>query len=255
MIRITFLLLLSLVLHALNYPTPYNEKATRLFEARIQLEPLVFEPKFQQRVHAYQRHSDQVLGHFLPLNRKSTPAQVKAYRLALEGLQKEYDDLMLYLHQRLNSVMNADNYAIFLVIINAKNEADYKDPYQREKIYTYYHAHRDQNISSYLDERIKAEWDSIAPYYPKMHTNYAALPDAYYREVILINTPLSPYGAKIKSFFNYHSVKYRELDYSSDPEAKKLFEKYKGSRIPMVIINNRVVEGYNEVEMDRLLRR
>jgi len=255
MIRIAFLLLFSLSLSALNYPKPYHDKASKLFDARVQLEPLVFEPKFQQLVHSYQRHSDKVLGHFLPLNKKSTPAQVKAYKLALEGLQKEYDALMLYLHQRLNSVMAANDYPIFLVIINAQNEADYKDPYQREKIYTYYHANRDQNISTYLDDRIKAEWNTIAPYYPKMHTNYAGLPNAYYREVTLINIPRSPYGAKIKSFFNYHRVKYRELDYSNDPEAKILFEKYKGKHIPMVIINNRVVEGYNEVEMDRLLRR
>ena len=255
MLKLLLLMLLSISLYALNYPTPYHDQASKLFEARVILDPLVYEVKFRDRVLSYQAHSDRVLGHFLPLNRISNPQLIKEYHIALDDLQKEYDALMLYLHQRLNGIIQAQQYETFLVIIDAKNEADYKDPYQREKIYTYYHANRHKKVSPYLDQRIKEEWTSIAPYYPKQHTNYAGLPDAYYRDVILINTPLSPYGAKIKSFFNYHHVKYSELNYESDEKAEELFEKYKGSRIPLLIINNRVVEGYNEFEMDKLLRR
>ena len=256
----TLLLLITFIftssLQAFSYPEPYQELGGPLFKARVQLDDLAYSAKFRPYILSYVVHSDHVLGHFKRIKVDSDPAQLKAYHKALLSLQSEYNTLALFLHKQLVQVISNNQYHIFLKIASTLSDEDYNNPYLREKVYTYYHANRHIEASCILDNRIKSEWDAIAPYFPKKSLfNYATTDNAYYREVVLITTPYSPYGTKIEGFFKQNNVKYTNYILNKDEEATQLFEKYNGRRIPMVIINNRVVEGYNEFEMDKLLRR
>jgi len=255
MLRILLITFLTLSLHAFSYPEPYQELGGPLFKARVQLDDLAYSPKYRPYILSYVVHSDHVLGHFKRLKAESDPAELQAYHKALLSLQSEYNALALFLHKQLTQVINNNQYHIFLKIASTLSDEDYNNPYLREKVYTYYHANRHIEASCILDNRIKSEWNAIAPYYPKKALfNYTTTDNAYYREVVLISTPYSPYATKIKAFFKKNNVTYISYDLNKDEEAAALFEKYKGTRIPMVIINNRVVEGYNEFEMDALLR-
>ncbi len=256
MLRIVFLTLFSLSLNAISYPVLYSEMAGPLYEARVEFDKLAYQAPLRHPVLTYVAHSDRVLGKYRLIKTTSDPIAKDDYYNALKELQKMHTDLKLFLHKHLTRTIQNNDYTLFLAIIKIENEEDYKSPYLREKIYTFYHAHRQESASCYLDERIKKEWDSIAPYYPSNGLfNYENTANAYYREVFLLSTSLSPYSAKVKEFLQDNNVKFTEKDIETSDEGQQLFERYKGKHIPMVIINNRVVEGYNEFEMDRLLRR
>ena len=255
MFKVLFLSLFSISLMAALYPEPYQEMAKPLFKARVSYDALLYHDTLRDRVYPYIVESDRVLGKYLPLDMDSPEAEKEAYLHDLKALEKQYRTLNIFLHRQLTQAIDNDDYPLFLALIRTNNDENFKDPYLREKIYTYYQANSARERSCILDTRIKQEWDVLAHYFPEHGlVNYANLGDAYYREVILITTEDSPYGAKVAAFFKKNRVKYKKYDLSSE-EGAALFNKYKGSRIPLVIINNRVVEGYNEFEMDRLLRR
>ena len=254
--RIIFLALFSFSLNAISYPELYSELAGPLYEARVELDDLVYQPSLRHPVLAYEAQSDRVLGKYRLIKAHSDPALKKEYLKALKQLQKTHKELKIFLQRQLKHAIETDQYPLFLAIVGTKSEEDYKDPYLREKIYTYYNAHRLEDSSCFLDTRIKKEWNSIAPYYPSNGlVNYEKTENAYYREVILLSTSLSPYSAKTRAFLKDNNVKFTEHDIETSDEGKQAFEHYKGTRVPLVVINNRVVEGYNEFEMDKLLRR
>lgn len=254
--RIIFLSLFSLSLYAIGYPKPYSTFAAPLFEARVKLDYLVSQPTLRHHILDYEAQSDRVLGEYRRIKYSSETALKKDYFKALQELKKSYDALFRHLHLQLTNAIEENNYTLFLAIIETQSEDDYKSPYLREKIYNYYSAHRQQGTSPYLDERIRKEWATIASYYPsKGLVNYANTDNAYYREVILLKTVFSPYSAKVREFLQDNNVKFKEYDIEESDEGRALFEQYKGKYIPLLIINNRVIEGYNEFEMDKLLRR
>ena len=256
MIRIVFLTLFTLSLNAIGYPALYSELSGPLYEDRVELDNLVYQSALRHPVLAYVAQSDRALGKYRRIKVHSDPAVKKEYLQALKQLDKTHKELKIFIQRVLKQAIETDQYSLFLAIIATKSEADYKDPYLREKIYTYYNAHRMEERSCFLDTRIKKEWDSIAPYHPsKGLVNYEKTDNAYYREVILLSTSLSPYSAKTRAFLKENNVKFTEHDIETSNEGRQAFEHYKGRRVPLVVINNRVVEGYNEFEMDRLLRR
>ena len=256
MLRTIFLTLFSLSLHAISYPVLYSELAGPLYEARVELDDLVYHAPLRHQVLAYEAQSDRTLGKYRLVKTDSDPGVKNDYHRALKKLQKMHNTLRVFLHKQLVKAIETDDYPAFLAIIGTKNEEDYKSPYLREKIYTYYHAHRQKGSSCYLDTRIKNEWDSIAPYYPSSGlVNYEKTENAYYREVLLLTTSLSPYSAKTRAFLKDNNVKFTEYDIETSDKGRQTFEHFKGRRVPLVVISNRVVEGYNEFEMDKLLRR
>jgi len=256
MLRIFVFSLFSLSLYAIGYPALYSETAAPLFKTRVQIDPLVSQASLRQHILKYEAHSDRVLGKYRRVKSSSSSTQKEAYRTALKGLEKSHSELKIYFKRQLKQSISTDNYTLFLALISIKSDTDYLDPYLREKIYTYYSAHRQQEYSCYLDRRMKKEWDTIASYYPSNGVvNYEKVGDAYYREVILLSTERSPYSAKVRGFLKDNNVKFTEHDIEKSEEGLEKFEHYKGTRIPLLVINNRVVEGYNEYEMDKLLRR
>lgn len=250
------LALFSVSLYAFHYPVPYSDLGGPLFKARVALDPLTAQPALRHRILAYVAHSDRVMGRYRLIKTGSGPALKKSYRLALLELQKEHQSLKKFLKKQLYEAIDSDNYPLFLAIINTQNEESFQNPYFRESIYNYYSAHRSEGISDYLDGRIQQEWKSIAAYYPeKGLVNYAALPEAYYREVTLLSTSHSPYSARTRAFLTKNRVKFVEYDIETTPEGEAMFARYQGTKVPLLVINNRVIEGYNEFEMDKLLRR
>ena len=255
MLKLVLLFMMSVSLFGAHYPTPFSDLAHPLFKTRVQLDPLTEVPTLRRVTLDYVHHSDRVLGHFYRIKMSSSTQEKKAYYQALMKLEEEHADLIAYTKSYIQTVMEDDNYPLFLKMVRTKSPIFYSDAYLREKVYTYYHANRAVEASCYLDTRIKNEWTDLAYFYPTKRLNYASTENAYYREVFLITTDTSPYGQKIKAFFKHNNVKYKTLNYEKDAEAKQLFKKFKGQGIPLLIINNRTLVGYNEKEMDRLLRR
>lgn len=255
MIKILLFTLFAFSLYAQHYPKPYKTMASPLFQARVSLDPLVYEDIFRQQVLEYQAESDKILGKYRLIKVSSNPTTLTRYRTALNTLQKRHHALLQSINKHLSLIIDLNNYPLFLSIFNSNYEFDLGNPYLREKVYTYYHAHRNEGSSLSLDKDILSEWDNIVYYSSnKPRTNYSRTENARYREVILINSEFSPYGKKVKTFFKKNHVKYKAYDIDKDDKGKEIFKKYHGNRIPLVIINGHSVEGYNALEMDKLLR-
>ena len=254
MLKIIFILLFSISLYALHYPKPFNKLATPLFQARIQFDSLVYQSIFRQQILIYQAESDRVLGRYRLIKVSDNFETLQRYYTDLKKLENSYHALVKHIFRHLPLIIDTNQYDIFLEIFNRKYTIDISNPYLREKVYTYYHAHRQEGISRYLDKAIAQDWEGTAHYYTKKHVNYANVGSAYHREVTLLTSKYSPYGHKVEGFFKKHHVKFVRYDIDESEKGKALFKQYKGKRIPLVIINNDVVEGYNEVKMDKYLR-
>ncbi len=255
MLRYLLLSLLALPLLATIYPAPFSALSHPLYKTRVTFDALAQLPSMRRVTLDYVVHSDRVLGHYMPIKMSSSKTEKQAYYRALLKLQEEQSDLVAYAKSRLGQIIDENNYHAFLIFVNTKSPVFYEDAYLREKIYTYYHAHRSEKVSPYLDQRIKEEWADLSYYYPKKPLfNYTSTDNAFYREVVLITTQHSPYGKKLHDFLTYGHVKFKELDLEKDEEAKELFKKYKGNGIPLLIINNNTLTGYNQLEVDKLLR-
>jgi len=72
-------------------------------------------------------------------------------------------------------------------------------------------------------------------------------------KVIVFTSTTCGWCNKLKAYLREKKVRFREVDVSRDADAaKELFRR--GHRgVPVVLINNRPVVGFNKQEIDRLL--
>lgn len=93
---------------------------------------------------------------------------------------------------------------------------------------------------------------SIAPRVPGWfkgdHTegDYAAyFPDPATR-VAVYGTPTCPYCRKVRAYLKERGIAFADYDLTSSPRAKEAYDKLKGVGVPLVLIGDRRIDGYNE---------
>lgn len=72
-------------------------------------------------------------------------------------------------------------------------------------------------------------------------------------EVVLYATDWCGYCRKTRDFFKENNITYTEYDIEKSAEAKKNYDQLKGRGIPVVVINGKVIDGYNPTVMEKLL--
>lgn len=77
----------------------------------------------------------------------------------------------------------------------------------------------------------------------EMHTN----------EVVLYATEWCGYCRKARDFFKENNIAYTEYDIEKSSEAKNNYDQLKGKGIPLVVINGKIIDGYNPGLMAKLL--
>ena len=73
-------------------------------------------------------------------------------------------------------------------------------------------------------------------------------------EVLLYATSWCPYCAKTREFFRMHGIRYTEYDIEQSTAAAKGYRRLNGNGVPVVVVGERVVHGYNPDEMAALLQ-
>ena len=74
------------------------------------------------------------------------------------------------------------------------------------------------------------------------------------KKVAIYTTPTWPYCHKAKEYLSQKGVAYTEHDVAVDKEkAKEMIEKSGQMGVPVVIVGNEVVIGFNQALLDRLL--
>lgn len=72
-------------------------------------------------------------------------------------------------------------------------------------------------------------------------------------EVVLYATDWCGYCRKARDFFKENNITYTEYDIEKSAEAKNSYDQLKGRGIPLVVINGKVIDGYNPGLMKKLL--
>lgn len=72
--------------------------------------------------------------------------------------------------------------------------------------------------------------------------------------IIVFSTPQCPWCTKVKQYLRQHDFRFRDVDISKDDKAAKDLVRRTGQMgVPVTLINNRPIVGFNKKEIDRLL--
>ncbi|MBT3233472.1 MAG: NrdH-redoxin [Calditrichaeota bacterium] len=72
--------------------------------------------------------------------------------------------------------------------------------------------------------------------------------------VIVFSTPTCSWCRKVKSYLKQHKVRFKEIDVSKDASAGRDMVRMSGqSGVPVTLIDNRPVIGFDKAQIDRLL--
>lgn len=66
------------------------------------------------------------------------------------------------------------------------------------------------------------------------------------KEVVMFSTKRCGYCHKAKAFFNKHGIRFTEIDINSSPEGRKRFKKLNGRGVPLILIGNQTIRGFNK---------
>lgn len=72
--------------------------------------------------------------------------------------------------------------------------------------------------------------------------------------VILFTTPTCSWCRTVKQYLRKHEIRFKEVDISRDERAARDMVRRSGQQgVPVTMINNRPVVGFNKNEINRLL--
>ena len=73
-------------------------------------------------------------------------------------------------------------------------------------------------------------------------------------EVALYATSWCPYCAKTREYFRMHGIHYTEYDIEHNAAAEKGYRRLRGNGVPLVVVGEQVIHGYNPEAMEDALR-
>ena len=74
------------------------------------------------------------------------------------------------------------------------------------------------------------------------------------RKVVIYSTPTCPYCKRAKDYLSRKGIPYTDINVAEDREkAKEMIQKSGQMGVPVIIINDEVVVGFNQTRLDKLL--
>jgi len=74
------------------------------------------------------------------------------------------------------------------------------------------------------------------------------------KRVVVYSTPACPWCARVKEYLSQKGVAYQEYDVASDRNAAlEMIEKTRQMGVPVTVIDDQFVVGFDQGELDRLL--
>ncbi len=74
------------------------------------------------------------------------------------------------------------------------------------------------------------------------------------KKVVIYSTPTCPYCKRAKEYLSRKGISYTDIDVAQDKEkAKEMTQKSGQMSVPVIIIDNEIVVGFNQVLLDKLL--
>ncbi len=74
------------------------------------------------------------------------------------------------------------------------------------------------------------------------------------KKVVIYSTPTCPYCKRAKDYLSRKGIHYTDIDVAQDREkAKEMTQKSGQMSVPVIIIGDEIVVGFNQVQLDKLL--
>lgn len=78
--------------------------------------------------------------------------------------------------------------------------------------------------------------------------------EARQKKVVIFTTPTCSWCRAAKTYLKQKKIRFKEVDVSRNPSAAKDLERVSGQRgVPVLLIGNRPVVGFDKPKIDRLL--
>ena len=74
------------------------------------------------------------------------------------------------------------------------------------------------------------------------------------KKVVIYSTPTCPYCKRAKEYLSRKGISYTDIDVAQDREkAREMTQKSGQMSVPVIIIGDEIVVGFNQVLLDKLL--
>ena len=74
------------------------------------------------------------------------------------------------------------------------------------------------------------------------------------KKVIVYSTPTCPYCKRVKDYLTQKGVSFTDYNVAENREkAKEMIDKSKQMGVPVIVVGNDVVVGFNQAKLDNLL--
>ncbi|MFC1897683.1 glutaredoxin family protein [Chloroflexota bacterium] len=74
------------------------------------------------------------------------------------------------------------------------------------------------------------------------------------KKVVIYSTHTCPYCKRAKDYLSRKGIRYTDIDVAQDKEkAKEMVQKSGQMSVPVIIIDDEIVVGFNQVLLDKLL--
>ena len=74
------------------------------------------------------------------------------------------------------------------------------------------------------------------------------------KNVVVYSTPTWPWCTRVKEYLSQKNVTYTEYNVAQDKDkAREMVEKSKQMGVPVVIVDDTIVVGFNQTELEKLL--
>ena len=74
------------------------------------------------------------------------------------------------------------------------------------------------------------------------------------KSVIIYSTPTCPYCKRAKEYLSQKGISYTDYDVASDRDkAKDMIQKSRQMGVPVILVDDQLVAGFNQSKLDELL--
>ena len=74
------------------------------------------------------------------------------------------------------------------------------------------------------------------------------------KKVVIYSTPTCPYCKRAKEYLSRKGISYTDIDVAQDREkAREMTQKSGQMSVPVIIIDDEIVVGFNQILLDKLL--
>ena len=256
-ITIALLTLISVLQASTHYPSIFSNQGTPLYKSAQNIE------KFKK----FEALKVQTSQYVQKLNRtkeigfKADVSDEKKdkieYLKSLRNLQESHDAILQHSIKELNSYIAKNDYRNFLKMVNVGMSHYQEKAILEKKIFSYYKQNRSKGESKTLNKIIKEKKSVTTRYFTSNEyvapTKTSVRKKSFSQEIILLSRPGCSFCAKTKKYLKDKGSQYEEYNINSGIGAD-LFRQNNGSGVPMLLVEGKVIRGFNPTAMNAALK-